>query len=728
MTGTRSRPGRWGRVLASAASICLVVLLGPLAGVAGAHAVVVSSTPAAESRVQDPPTEVTVMFSEAVTTDLGGLEVVDTAGTRVDAGGLRRPSPTELAVDLRPDLPVGTYIASYRVVGVDDHTITGSWVFAVGDAPLDTGGAVQPDGDPAWEGLAAASRALMYLGALAAAGGIIFAVFVLDGAAGRPQLTRLLDVAAAAGTIGLLAWTATQAALASGRGVAAVADPEVLEIVLRDTMGWPLAATLVGLAAIVVAARTSSVGASQVIGFYGAAATISGFALWGHPRLWEPRALAIGSDLAHGASAAIWLGGLASLTVVLRNRGRILHATRTSAADPATIDHGTRVATVDPNVDEVDHALVTATGETVARFSQVAAAALVILWIAGAALAWSALDEPGDLVSTSYGRFVLAKAVLVVIAAGIAAWNRRALVPAIARDAVDAEEGTPNPTDPVLRRWAQLRTGVRAEVLLLTVAVVLTGFLVATPPPSAQAERDTAGAPVATGTSLPCLAGPNGGSRWRHDRGHRHPRSDRREHDPHQLLRFDRAPGRPRPVGRSRAQRPRRRNRSHRPRRPARRTRPLHLDREQPHDRRHVDDHGHLAGHPVRAGDHDPRGAHRGVSAPTRPRSGPSKETLERRVVAATSCGASATSPAKAASSRVPSGDDATLGATDDRPHHGAGASRGDHRMLDEPSGAGRRCRDRRRRFVDPGFHRGHHCAARRADPSGSRDRTRPRR
>lgn len=459
----RARHHRARHLCALLALVAAVGLLGGLAATpASAHAGVESTDPPDGVRLPEAPTSVSVTFTEEVSAELGGLTVLDRTGARVDTGDVTQPSGDVVRVALRPDLPESTYIATYRVVSADGHPIAGSWVFAVGErSPLDIDPAtVTPVTDPTWDRLGDLTRGITYVATLLAAGGMVFLAFVLDGTAGTRGLRRTVVVASGVGFVAMLAWTATQGAVATGLGGEAAVDPDVLEVVLRRTMGWPLLATTVGLAAIVVATHLRSRAALQTVGFYGSAAVVAGYALWGHAREIDNRWLGIGADVVHTAVAAIWFGGLVLIAQVLRHRGRRLRSTDDGAA------------------------LVTTTGETVARFSQLAAVSVLLLWIGGATLAWLGTGGVDGLTGSTYGRLVLAKVGVVVVVLGIAGWNRRVLVPAIALDAVAAEEGDEPLAPEVARRWSHLRRAVVAEAAALVAALGLTAVLVDTPPAS----------------------------------------------------------------------------------------------------------------------------------------------------------------------------------------------------------------------------------------------------
>src|SRR3954454_17795805 len=89
-------------VLLAVVGAAVAVLAG--ASPAGAHAVVESSTPSRDERLPTAPSQVSIQFSEGVTSDLGGLTVLDSTGHRVDNDDSSQPTPTSVTTTLRSDL------------------------------------------------------------------------------------------------------------------------------------------------------------------------------------------------------------------------------------------------------------------------------------------------------------------------------------------------------------------------------------------------------------------------------------------------------------------------------------------------------------------------------------------------------------------------------------------------------------------------------------------------
>jgi uncharacterized membrane protein len=156
--------------------------------------------------------------------------------------------------------------------------------------------------------------------------------------------------------------------------------------------------------------------------------------------------LVIGLDALHVAAAAIWIGGLVQLAVVTP------HATR-GLTQPLRDATRARIA---------------------GRFSRMAVAAVAVLAVTGALRALWELSAVSQIWTTSYGRTLLAKTVLLLMTLAVASRSRR-----------------------FLGRYQMLRRSVTAELVVLSAVVAAVALLTNLPPGS----RPTAvsGATTATG-------------------------------------------------------------------------------------------------------------------------------------------------------------------------------------------------------------------------------------
>ena len=105
---------------------------------AGAHAVLVRSTPPGRATLAEKPDRVQLWFNERLEPAFSSVSVWSSAGTQVDAGDARvgPDDAKRLSVTL-PPLPPGAYSVRYRVLSVDGHVIDSSFSFTIRDKPLE---------------------------------------------------------------------------------------------------------------------------------------------------------------------------------------------------------------------------------------------------------------------------------------------------------------------------------------------------------------------------------------------------------------------------------------------------------------------------------------------------------------------------------------------------------------------------------------------------------------
>jgi putative copper resistance protein D len=254
--------------------------------------------------------------------------------------------------------------------------------------------------------------------------------------------------------------------VAAAGGLLALAQTSTLLVALtalRTAEDWPLgelAATMfargalvrvglglaVGCLALRLARRRAAPRTWHAFGA-GAVALVLSSAVLSHAiaRV-ESRALLLLLDAAHQLAAAVWIGGLAHLTLYAAFRARQVRRPRSvgaGAASPGrgagglfqkvagsdTSGHTVRDGDVDDDSspgsfsddDEADDGVV------FRRFSTVALVSVVGLIVAGGALTWQYVGEWAGLVGTAYGVMVLSKVILLAIMLALAALNFRAV-------------------------------------------------------------------------------------------------------------------------------------------------------------------------------------------------------------------------------------------------------------------------------------------------------------
>ena len=421
---------------------------------ASAHASLVSVDPADGARLDESPATVRLTFSERVSAGLGGVRVLGPDGAEVQEGAARTDGP-EVSVDLRPDLPDGTYVVTYRVTSADGHPVRGGSVFGVGDVEVDRSALGRVGGDDAdrgWEVLGAIGRGFAYAGVLLAAGGVAFLVLVHREGTERGSLRRVVHVAAVVGAAGSLVALPVQAALGTGQGASSLFDEGVLGEVAKDGVGTGVVFALAGLAVAMAALDRLpwlSVG--------GAALAATSFATNGHTRAGDHAVLATVADATHLLVAAAWGGGVVLLWLALRHRRR----------RPEPTEAGDTVAMV-------------------GRFSALATVTVLLVFASGAVLTWKEVGSIDGLTSTGYGRLLLVKLAEVALVAGLGAYNHFRLIPALSRGKARAA-------------LAQLRSTLRLETLVLVAVIALTSVLVVVTPARTLADPGLVEETVALG-------------------------------------------------------------------------------------------------------------------------------------------------------------------------------------------------------------------------------------
>ena len=118
------------RLLAALAALLLC------AGEAGAHAVMVKSSPARRAVLAAPPSRVELTCNERLEPAYSTLSVWAACDQRVDDGKIvvGPDDPRRLSVGV-PALKKGAYSVKYRVLSVDGHLVEGSYPFEVKPRP-----------------------------------------------------------------------------------------------------------------------------------------------------------------------------------------------------------------------------------------------------------------------------------------------------------------------------------------------------------------------------------------------------------------------------------------------------------------------------------------------------------------------------------------------------------------------------------------------------------------
>ncbi len=468
--GVHGRTGggrlRLAVVLAALAALVVVVVLVLAANPASAHAVLEGSNPEADSVLTTAPSEVDLTFNEPITLVPDSVRVFGPDGSQVDNGviGHHHGDAATASVELRPRLPDGSYLVSYRVVSADSHPISGAYTFAVGHATGTPTVATPQSGSDAVDIGLGVARWLGYAGSALGLGGFAFLVWCWPSGWASRRARGLVAGGVVTLVVGTLLALVLKGPYDEGTGLGSVTDGSLLRQVLATTYGEALDARLLLLAALVllltyrdhIPARILA--AAPAVLLVGVGVT---FALCGHAAAGGHRPLAVASDTVHVASMSIWMGGLLMLL------GAVLVTAEREDATPPVL-----------------------------RFSTLATGAVTMLIATGTYQSLREVRSWDVLFHTHYGHVLVVKLAIVGVAF-LAAAGSRTWVWQTVNPVVPVHAATAAPTEPALDgrpRLARLRLSVALETVLLIGVLVVTAMLVTSDP----ARPATPAGPVVT--------------------------------------------------------------------------------------------------------------------------------------------------------------------------------------------------------------------------------------
>jgi copper transport protein len=406
--------------------VCVVLGLLLGTGWATAHAVLISTDPGQDTVVASMPTTVSLTFGEPVLVAADGVRVFGPDGAEVDDGHPRHlGGSSTVGVGLPgghhpSSTQPGTYTVSWRVISADSHPVAGAFTFSVGHPSASaarTGSSAQsgrasasaqPNGSAGVDVSYAIVRGAAFACYALLVGSIAFVLLCWPGAIARRDVRRVLLL----GWAGLLMTsTATlllQGPYGNGLGLDRLLDSAIVAQTLGSRLGTALTARLALLAlaggyVVLLCAWLGHLGRGGR-GWFGAVGATLALGLactWAaadHAAVGLQPVLALPLDVAHLLAMGVWLGGLATLVVVLRP------AQTTQTTDPE--QHG-------------------APARAVYRFSSIATGAIVTLIGTGSYQSWRQLGSWAAFGSTDYGRLLLIKLGLVALMLGVAGASRR---------------------------------------------------------------------------------------------------------------------------------------------------------------------------------------------------------------------------------------------------------------------------------------------------------------
>ena len=364
-----------------------------LATTASAHANLADSDPAADALLEQAPSVVTLAFTEPPDPKLSSVHVLDVNGANVEAGPAEPVSGKDaLRVPLPAELPDGVYTVSWRVVSeADGHATAGAFSFGVNVAPGDVVTPSVPiSSSPPPSIAGVVGKVCLYVGLALSFAAATVGTFAFGGVV--PARRAVLSIAAAATVVGAV--------------VMLFAERATLEVSMGDLLSsstgidylWLLGgAAFAGIASL-DAARRSDRRSLGVVGVAAAAAMLIR-ASGGHAAAAATPMLDVGLQWFHFMAASVWIGGLASAFLLVRER-------RTAeGAEPIA---------------------------EIRRYSMFAGVALAVVVITGLVRATHELggiSELFQLFDGSYGTTLDIKIVLVIALIALGAFNRYRSIP-----------------------------------------------------------------------------------------------------------------------------------------------------------------------------------------------------------------------------------------------------------------------------------------------------------
>lgn len=417
---------------------------------ASAHAMLMSSSPSDQSILSTSPATVSLRFSEDVGLPPGSLRVFDGSGTRVDLGNARHgKSGSEVLVGVKSGLARGSYAVAWKVLSADSHPIHGGFVFSVGATSSVQGASKLLTGpsDRGWVATGDVLRGLAYFWSFVAVGGAIFLAFIGDEIDRRKDVLVGMTCAAVAAVVLTVAQVPVQAALATGLGASSLFTKGVLAQVLGEGFMWTQIGVAVAAMCALASMHFSRTTVGRALAVVSVAVLAGAFVLTGHTRTMHPLWLTILADAIHVMAGTVWVGGLILAGWSLYHRYR----------DPES----------DPR----------AAASMITRFSGLATVAVIAVGISGLVLAFQGVGSIHGMISTTYGRLVLAKIGVLFLISLAAAFNHFRLMPAI--------QSKPDRRD----AWRYLERAMRIEAVGMLVILGVTGVLVNSVPARTVAEQ-----------------------------------------------------------------------------------------------------------------------------------------------------------------------------------------------------------------------------------------------
>lgn len=444
-----------------------------------AHSESSSTYPADGSIVEEFPQYIDITFNKKVT--ISGASLLNAEGTSIsltaDSGG-SVSGVSKVSFASPRDTLKGWYAVNWSATSADGHAIVGTFTFYYGDPALVASAAkVQTATSPTdpYIKISALLRIFSYLAILIALGSLA-SHWVTGGTLTKAlQYTRYdksLLVATCASILGMLV---TPLLLVNTAIILNGGSFESLGLIVQIVASGPVGASLLirisalfGLCTALLLLSEKSL-RKVGIALFGLSsfAYIYSYAMGGHAYVVPWKWVSVVGVVLHLIGGALWLGGVPALLLTLRKLDKL-----------------------DANTNSGDQTLTGSKLEIVERFSKIATIGVICVGVGGFLASFTMFKSLTEYYTTSYGRALLLKIMLVALTGGIGAYNHHILVPALRKE----------PSSAALHR--RLRTSLHKEGVLFIFVVLATGFLTYNSAPQAGGSHLSGHASLEHGGSI----------------------------------------------------------------------------------------------------------------------------------------------------------------------------------------------------------------------------------
>ena len=427
-----------------------------------AHALLSRADPPPNSQVREPPTQLTLYFTESLEKRFTRARVLDQSNAEVQERiEFDSADDTVMRVFLKPVKPGYLTVFWENVSAVDGHRISGSYPLTIlnadGSVPAGSppSGGAQTEGAQAEPGRVAVKALLLVSGSLLT-GTLVFLLFVIPALQGaesaRSALWRRATFTLAAALVGLVLFGLVELALQArdlSTDVATVLDTRWGGRWLLRNLALLLPLAVVALLALIESSRR---GAVVIAGLVGAIVYMGFTSSVSHAGAGDGAFWAVAADLVHLAAASVWIGMLAQVVLLFVWAGKNLEGDERYSVLSAALR----------------------------RFSALATVSVALLLFTGFVSAVIEVGRLSDLLGTSYGQALTAKLLLLVPLLGIGAVNAYVLRP----DLQEATEVTSlrNRGAILADLESQLSRLVRYEFAIAVAVLAIVGLLSQTTP------------------------------------------------------------------------------------------------------------------------------------------------------------------------------------------------------------------------------------------------------